>query len=257
MRSRFRPFSMTPPLYYPKVADKKDWPKHPATAMTQYGARQYTKWLSKLTGEFYRLPSDVEWEYACRAGSTTLYCFGDEADQLGNHAWYQHNSDHDTHPVGLKEPNKWGINDLHGNVSEWVLDQFSEKYVGLRMAIAAERQPVHWPTRPHALTVRGGSWDSSPEDCRSVARVGSSVDWQELDHKLPPDPHWLASDIQREIGFRIVRPLDPPPVESHGKYWNANVRKLREAVSEYTSNGYSCWGLVDPDLPSAIHQLDN
>ena len=243
-------------LYYPEVADKKDWPKHPATAMTQYGARQYTKWLSKLTGEFYRLPSDVEWEYACRAGATTVYSFGDEADQLGNHAWYRHNSDQDTHPVGLKKPNKWGIYDLHGNVSEWVLDQFSEKYVGLRMAIAADRQPIHWPTRPHALTVRGGSWDSLPEDCRSVARVGSTVAWQELDFQLPPDPHWLASDNQRKIGFRIARPLNPPPAESQGKYWNANVRKLREAVREYTSNGYSCWGLVDPDLPSAIHQLD-
>ncbi len=241
--------------YYPELAAKEDWPKHPAAAMTQYAARQYTKWLSKLTSDFYRLPSGVEWEYACRAGSTKSYYFGDDTEQLGDFAWYSDNSANDTHPVGLKKPNRWGIHDMHGNVGEWVLDQFSEKHVGLRIEVAAGREPVHWPTRLHALTVRGGSWASAHVDCRCTARIGSSKDWQELDSMLPTDPHWLASNTQRQIGFRIVRPLSPPPVRTHGKYWDANVRELQEAVNEYATNGYSCSGLVDPGLPAAVKKL--
>lgn len=245
-----------PSLYYPQTADKKDWPSHPAAGMTQYAARQYTKWLSKLSGDFYRLPSDVEWEYACRAGSSTSYSFGEETDQLGDYAWYRENSEDDTHPIGLKKSNDWGLHDMHGNVSEWVLDQFSEQHVGLRMAVSAGLPPIHWPTRPHERTVRGGSWNSWPTDCRTVSRFGSTVDWQEWDPQLPRDPHWLASDVQRQIGFRIARPLVAPPDSLQGKYWDANVRKLRDAVREYTSNGYSWRGLVDPDLPAAIQKLE-
>lgn len=154
--------------------------------MTQYGAKQYTKWLSKLTGDFYRLPSEAEWEYACRAGSTAAFCFGNDERQLADYAWYLDNSDEDAHPVGLKEPNRWGLYDMHGNVSEWVLDQYSETYDALEKAVAAGGPPIHWPTRLHPRTVRGGGWDSDAVDCQIAARVGSSVEWQEEEPLDPP-----------------------------------------------------------------------
>ncbi len=243
------------PTYYPATADKEEWPTHPAVAMTQYAAKQYTKWLSKLTGDFYRLPSEAEWEYACRAGSSAPYCFGDDEKELADFAWYVDNSGEDTHPVGLKKPNRWGLYDMHGNASEWVLDQYSETYDPIRKAIAAGQPPIHWPMRLHPRTVRGGSWDSDAVDCRSAARVGSSVDLHEDEPNLPVSPHWLASSVQRQYGFRIARPLNPPPIKSHGKYWDADVDELKKAVAAYSSSGYSYKGLVDPKLPDAIKQL--
>ena len=223
--------------------------------MTQYAARQYTKWLSKLTEDFYRLPSEAEWEDACRAGSTTSFCFGDDEGKLGDYAWYFDNSGEDTHPVGLKKPNRWGLYDMHGNASEWVLDQYSETYEPLRKVVAAGEPPIHWPTRLHPRTVRGGSWDSDAVECRSAARKGSSVDWHDEEPMIPPSPTWLASYVQREIGFRIARPLNPPPIKSHGKYWDADVDELMKAVAEYSSNGHSYKGIVDPRLPASIKQL--
>jgi len=245
-----------PRMYFPAMADRREWPKHPATAMTQYGAKQYTKWLSKLTGRFYRLPSEAEWEYACRAGSTTSFCFGDGEGKLADYAWYFDSSDEDTHPVGLKKPNRWGLYDMHGNVSEWVLDQFSETYAPLRKAVAAGEPPIQWPTRLHPRTVCGGSWDSDAVDCQSATRAGSSVEWQQEEPMVPPSPHWLAcSFVGRTIGFRIARPLNPPPIKSHAKYWDADVDELKKAVTEYTSNGHSYKGIVDPELPAAIRRL--
>jgi formylglycine-generating enzyme required for sulfatase activity len=244
-----------PSMYFPTTADQREWPKHPAAAMTQYGAKQYTKWLSKLTEKFYRLPSEAEWEFACRAGSTTSYCFGDDEGRLADYAWYFDNSDEDTHPVGLKKPNRWGLYDMHGNVSEWVLDQYSEQYDALRKAVSAGEPPIHWPTRLHPRTVRGGSWDSEAVRCRSAARVGSSVLLQEEEPMVPPSPTWLASSAARAIGFRIARPLNPPPIKSHEKYWDADVDELKKAVAEFSSNGHSFRGVVDPELPAAIRQL--
>lgn len=241
--------------YYPETAGKEDLPRHPAAAMTQYAAKQYTKWLSKLTGTFYRLPSEAEWEYACRAGSNTTFCFGDDERQLGEYAWYFDNSGDDTHPVGLKKPNRWGLFDMHGNVGEWVLDQYTETLDHLSTAAADGRPPIRWPTRLHPRTVRGGSWDCQADECRSASRVGSSVDWHDEEPRLPVSPHWLASGVQRRVGFRIARPLDPPPSKLHRKYWDAYVLELRRAVTVYCSDGSSSRGIVDSKLPAAIKQI--
>jgi hypothetical protein len=145
---------------------------------------------------------------------------------------------------------------MHGNASEWVLDQYSENYSELWRAVTTGEQPIHWPTRLHARTVRGGSWDSDAVDCRSVARSGSSVDWQQDEPNLPPSPHWLASDVQRKIGFRIARPLRAPPSRFRAKDWDADVDELKRAVTAYSSNGHSFKGLVDPMLPTAIERLN-
>jgi formylglycine-generating enzyme required for sulfatase activity len=232
-------------------------PRQPAVTMTQYAAKQYTKWLSRLTGQFHRLPGEAEWEYACRAGTTTAYSFGDDPAELGEYAWFFENFDFKTSEVGKKKPNPWGLYDMHGNVAEWVLDEYKpqtyERYGG--GPVSAE-EAIVWPTVEFPRVVRGGHWDSDPEGCRSAARMAShDVDWKSLDPNLPLSPWWFTSDPARGVGFRIVRPLDAPPESEHGKYWEADVDAIRSAVADRLREGRGAQESIDPLLPEVIEQL--
>jgi formylglycine-generating enzyme required for sulfatase activity len=196
----------------------------PAISMTQFAARQYTQWLSMKTGRFYRLPTEAEWEYACRAGTTSAYSFGDDAAQLGEYAWYFDNSGESYHPVATKKPNAWGLFDMHGNVAEWVLDQHGDAYEA--SADKAVRAPLAWPTKLHPCVVRGGSWDDDADRLRSAARRGSQAAWQQQDPQLPKSI-WYLTDA-KFVGFRVVRPLVEPSAEEKLRYWSADTEAIRE-----------------------------
>lgn len=194
---------------------------YPAISMTQHAANKYAEWLSAKTGQFYRLPTEAEWEYACRAGTTTAYSFGDDPTALGEYAVYKANSNERYAKVGSKKPNPWGLYDMHGNVDEWTLDQYLPDFYGKGPAGKPWLEPWAPSTQPYPHVVRGGSWNDGPEALRCGARVGSDPSWKMQDPQLPKSI-WYLTDAQW-LGFRLVRPAKIPNAEMMFKYWNNGV----------------------------------
>ena len=136
----------------------------------------------------YRLPTEAEWEYACRAGAKTDYFFGRDESQLKNYAWFADNSTNKTQPVGQKKPNQWELYDMYGNVAEWCNDIYSDSYY----KETPEKNP-QGPAKGKKYILRGGSWSSSAESCRSSYRIGEDPGFQD------------ACFTRDDIGFRCVR----------------------------------------------------
>ncbi len=201
---------------------------YPAICMTQLAAKMYCKWLSAKTGRYYRLPTEAEWEYACRAGTTTAYSFGDDPDDLDDYAWYYDNAEDKYQKVGQKKPNPWGLYDMHGNVAEWVLDGRSEDgYQALKGKTL--KNPLVPPTDIYGRVVRGGSWFDDPEQLRSAARMASEPDWKAQDPQIPQSI-WYLTDADY-VGFRVVRPLRTPTAEEAERYDIDKIQK--EVMAEY------------------------
>ncbi|SHH06243.1 formylglycine-generating enzyme family protein [Pedobacter caeni] len=195
---------------------------HPALAMTHYNAIQYCKWLYARTGVFYRLPTEAEWEYASRAGSTEEYAFGNDAAQLAAYAWFKENSEGKTHIVGQKKPNQWGLYDMYGNVAEWTYDQYApDTYAGISGAKA--KNPVAVPEKLYSHVIRGGSYDDVAKDLRSAARLASDPVWKQLDPQIPKSNWWFPE--APFIGMRLVRPVTSPSKEAIDAYYNKPVIK--------------------------------
>lgn len=197
---------------------------HPAVGMTQYNAIQFCKWLYSRTGVFYRLPTEAEWEYASRAGSTTAYSFGDDTAKLAEYAWYQLNSQEKTQPIGSKKPNPWGLYDMYGNVAEWTYDQYIPDFYQ-HLSKKATKNPVAEPESLYPLSIRGGSFQDAAADLRSAKRRGSEPGWKRIDPQIPKSNWWFPE--APFVGIRLVRPVNPPPQEEIEAYFN------RKPISDY------------------------
>lgn len=140
--------------------------RRPVESISWWDAVEFCDRLSEMTNKCYRLSTEAEWEYACRANTRTLYNFGNSKQPLRDYAWYTWNSRHQTQPVGQKKPNAWGLQDMHGLVWEWCEDDWHENYNGAPNDGSAWIEDGH----PTKRVVRGGSWYSLADDCRSVYR---------------------------------------------------------------------------------------
>ena len=180
--------------------------KHPAMGMTWHNATVFCKWVSRKTGRKYRLPTEAEWEYACRAGTTNVFGVGNDKKQLVDFASYEANSDDETGEVAKKKPNSRGLYDMLGNVREWVYDFYSpDAYKD-----AAQKSPAVNPRGPKSGKVhvaRGGDYSSSIEELRCAARAFEEEWWRSGDPQIPKSKWWLPEmDI---IGFRIASSIEP------------------------------------------------
>jgi len=186
--------------------------KRPVIGASWLNAYTFCRWLSLKTGKKFRLPTEAEWEYACRAGTKTAYSFGDDPDEMEDYAWFEDNSDEMTQEVATKKPNPFGLFDMHGNVSEWVSDFYSPK----TYAEAAKHNPVKNPAGPKegevktalgfAHVARGGAWDKPAEGLRSAARTFEEDWWRFEDPQEPKSKWWLPK--MGFIGFRVARDAD-------------------------------------------------
>ena len=186
---------------------------YPVNSMSQDAALMFCRWLYEKTGDFYRLPTEAEWEYACRAGSQTTYFFGNDPALLGQYAWLKTNSKNKYQKVGQKKPNPWGLYDILGNVSEWTLDQYSEKYFDT----ASASDPVIKPGSRYPRSIRGGSYLDDASVLRSAARQHSEADWNIRDPQYPKSRWWLTDGMF--VGFRVIRPLNQPSKEEAENFY--------------------------------------
>ena len=205
-----------------KVTDAKSWTylkpgyavteESPAAAVCWDDANAYCRWLSQQEQATYRLPTEAEWEFACRAGTTTAYSCGDQL--LDSHEWSIRNSDVKAHPVALKRPNPFGLFDMHGNLSEWCRDRFDEKWY----AQSPPTDPIG-PETGTAYGLRGGNWDYN-SFLRSAYRTGKTEDI-----------------FHYTIGFRVVREA---PVRT------TSVNETKSSTSTKSEDWLDVLPLIDP-----------
>ncbi len=227
----------------------------PVADLSRLSAMQFTKWLSKKTGRFYRLPTEAEWEYAARAGTKKAFYWGDEPTDIKKAAIYFDNSDWndpfkgypapgtDRYPVGSgyrkvgdRPANPWGLHDIYGNVAEWVIDGYvADHYAQFAGKTVSWKDAICWPKdSSFPALYRGGDFASVPENCRSSSREHSSM--KDMQHKDPNDPKspWWYSD-GFHVGFRVIRPLKVPDEKEQAQFWDSGLN-LKEAKAVWQTD---------------------
>ena len=230
----------------------------PVADLSRFNAMQFTKWLSKKTGRFYRLPTEAEWEYAARAGSKTAYYWGDKSDGLEKVAIFFDNSDWNNpvkgfpapgteryspgtgyRVVGARPANPWGLHDMYGNVAEWVIDAYdANHYAKFAGKTVSWKDAINWPTTSTFPSVyRGGDFSTDASACRSASREASDMKkLQDRDTNLPKSPWWYSDAFH--IGIRVVRPLKEPTEEEKALFWDS-ATNLKEVKAVWDTDGSS------------------
>lgn len=188
---------------------------HPTNSMSQAAAMMYCKWLYSKTGIFYRLPTEAEWEYACKANATQV---SSEPKVLQEYGYFKDNSSGKFHHVGEKKPNAFGLYDMLGNLSEWTLDQYDPAY----FSKMESKDPLNPPASKYPKVVKGGSYMDGASELRCSNRIASNADWNKRDPQIPKSKWWLTDGMF--VGFRVVRPLNQPDKEEIEKFFNLYLK---------------------------------
>ena len=187
----------------------------PAVNMTHFAASKFCKWLSLITGNYYRLPTEAEWEYACRSGTSSDYYYGDDISLIDEYSWNKNNSDNSYQRVGQKIPNKWGLHDMLGNVSEWVADSYDDNIFKSKKL---KKDPFIFSESKYPKVYRGGSWNDEPSSLLTHKRFYSDNSLQKRDPQIPKS-QWWNTDAPN-IGFRIVRVNKDDSESRRNMFWN-------------------------------------
>ena len=187
----------------------------PAVNMTHFAASKFCKWLSLITGNYYRLPTEAEWEYACRSGTSSDYYYGDDFSLIDEYSWNKNNSDNSYQRVGQKIPNKWGLHDMLGNVSEWVADSYDDNIFKSKKL---KKDPFIFSESKYPKVYRGGSWNDEPSSLLTHKRFYSDNSLQKRDPQIPKS-QWWNTDAPN-IGFRIVRVNKDDSESRRNMFWN-------------------------------------
>ncbi len=193
----------------------------PANSMQQFGALMFCKWLYEKTGTFFRLPTEAEWEYGCRANTTTIYPFGNDSSELKKYAWYAGNSGGKYHKTGELLPNAFGLYDMLGNVSEWTLDQYDETFYKSNGDTIFN--PVKLPVGKNPRSLRGGNYYSTAKETRSAARMKSNPIWNRRDPQVPKSKWWNAD--APFVGFRLLQPINQPTAQQAEDFFKLYLGK--------------------------------
>ncbi len=202
-------------------------PGRPATGMTRVAALRFARWLSEKTGRLYRLPTEAEWEFACRAGFDDPYGLGagGRAEQaptaavLDAHAWFAENSGGSLRDVAAKSANRWGIQDLLGNAAEWTLDPYAADFYASLPSDGSAVNPSTGPSARGRGVVRGGAFDDDLPRLRCADRFEETPRWKDRDPQIPKSRWWNTDSPH--VGFRLVSPVAQHSPAEIRAYWEA------------------------------------
>jgi formylglycine-generating enzyme required for sulfatase activity len=209
----------------------------------------------------FRLPTEAQWEYACRAGTTTATSFGDTlSSRQANFKGKPYNGGEPgpslgrAARVGSYPANAWGLHDMHGNVGELTLDEYApDTYSKLAPGPVDVEKAVRWPTKIFPRVVRGGSWYEAAPAARSAARRQTEEqEWKFSDPNIPRSPWWYTEEAAMAVGMRVLRPLKPLTDEDKKRVWEADHDDLRQDVRDRLREGRGAMGKTGKTLPKAV-----